>query len=412
MKQNIQWLLLFSFVLFMITSCTDEDIELLQTEGVSQSTRGIGTSPSNYHRIGLANAIKLANAKLQPGKQESLPVSVTPVLAQTKEASNYNISDTLAFILNFPKGFAIVSNDDRCLPILGYSQTGSFSMENELAKHYVVENIEPLMINTCAGSVTNLSAPERSGALTHYSVQPPQLPTLGQRHPYDKYVISEHPGCPSGCVPVACATLLTATQKKLEWKGYLFNFPQIKEALIAGPSYDDHIVNTLTGTTSRQTETWTGPINFIDTYDGAIDAMSRLLYELGKDMHTEYKTEGSFTYYSHAYQTLWNAGIDMTFYNSTYDSERIVSWLEDCYYVFQTGIMTSKDGKVTGHAWSVLGCDYWVDPTDNNKVFNLCLYCDWGWNGLGNGFYTDSLFSPYIGHHYYLTDMFGIKIKL
>lgn len=91
-------------------------------------------------------------------------------------------------------------------PVLGFSDTGHFDLENEIAKVNFVDKIGAYIDdNEDKGITYEVKAEDFDGC---YAASPSIMSSIGQGEPWDKYVIEEHPGCPVGCVAVATALFL------------------------------------------------------------------------------------------------------------------------------------------------------------------------------------------------------------
>jgi hypothetical protein len=309
--------------------------------------------------------------------------------------------DVVAYIVNYPDdgGFCIVANDDRINPVLAYSENGSFSEDNEECMNYFVNNIETYMIDHCTSDDTVVSESNEAAADSVYSVDPIIKTKLGQRAPYNQVVEQSHPGCPVGCVPLASVMIMSYCKSKLVYNNYLYQLSNINKFIVAGSdtvvSVDPYIQTIIPGGNY-------GPIQFLNSYSGAVNAICRLVADLGTAMETNYTVSGSSTRYENARQVMGNIGFDVSGWYS-YSDTSIVSKLLDGYLIYQTGC---KDGETIGHAWAIDGCKYNII---NGKYTNIYLNCDWGWYGSGNGYYCGDVFTPLSGYAYRLQSYFTVK---
>lgn len=68
-----------------------------------------------------------ANAS-QPNRQARVAVPQTRTIRKTDAVKDGN--ETLFHVINYDEGFVIVSGDRRTVPVLAYSETGSFEVNN------------------------------------------------------------------------------------------------------------------------------------------------------------------------------------------------------------------------------------------------------------------------------------------
>lgn len=76
--------------------------------------------------------------------------------------------------------------------------------------------------------------------------------------------------------------------------------------------------------------------------------------------------------------------------NWTYDEDRVIKSIDNGCPVFMSAIA----GLVSGHAWVVDGYMKRQYVSNSGKVGkNQCLvHCNWGWNGLNNGYFVSGVF--------------------
>lgn len=60
-----------------------------------------------------------------------------------------------------------------------------------------------------------------------------------------------------------------------------------------------------------------------------------------------------------------------------------------------------------GHAWVSDGYSYCIDK-DNGNMINPYIHCDWGWGGIGNGYFTANAFKVEI-YNFIPTIYFALK---
>jgi hypothetical protein len=377
----------------MSASCTS-----LSEDGISDKNLGSTSSKESLdlHAISESTAKEIAKSVIHRTRS-SEDAEVSYVMAKSAALDK----DIVAYIINYPEegGFCIIANDDRINPVLAYSESDTFSSDNELCMNYFVNNIESYMAEACNSENMVLSTSENSTADSVYCVEPIIKTKLGQWSPYNQIVEKTHPGCPVGCVPLTTVMLLSYTKTTLVYNNYKYYFPDINEAIVEGPSYSGIITTPITSSGFNP-----GPLQFEKTYNGAVRAISQLASDLGEAMNTDYEVDSSNTYISKARQVMSDIGCDVTSWG-TYNDSELVSKLKDGYLIFQNGC---KDGESVGHAWAIDGCKYKIV---NNQYTDIYLNCDWGWDGDNNGYYCGSVFKLSSGYEYRLNSYFAVKIE-
>lgn len=305
--------------------------------------------------------------------------------------------DTVGYILNRPNdnGFVVVGNAATSKPVLAYNESGNFSYtesNDDIVYVNFISKIPDFIDNPKIGIDSAITLPI---SLEDYYenktyIYPKLHVHLGQRSPYDKYVIQEHPGCPVGCVAVATAAIMSHTKRYLQnYHGENFNLLDIISAYTPWATGNYSSIN-LASSLSK---------------DEANDRFAKLVYYIGKDVNMEYNTDESKANRSIAYYLFKQLGFDvyesgLTNYNITN-----IAWsLMDGYLVYARG---SNKNETDGHAWVIDGCKWKnVDITTNNVtsrtdlsdgpkrlITDIYLHCDWGWDGENNGYFNSDVFS-------------------
>lgn len=85
-----------------------------------------------------------------------------------------------------------------------------------------------------------------------------------------------------------------------------------------------------------------------------------------------------------------NIDYDVTSDYEDFDIEEITRCLDsfNLIYIVGTDYLAGK-----GHAWVSDGCHYCVDEEDESIIIDTYIHCDWGWGGVGNGYYSGNVFS-------------------
>lgn len=350
---------------------------LEDTPIIEYATTNSGNSQTS---INLDEAINIANKVLKKDITRSLSALPTcNYVVKDSKTRSLSSSDTLAYVLNYPndEGFAIISSTKNVYPVLAFSDKGSFSFDNEIAKINFIDKIE----NYIASADQSNSYEVRSDDFDSCVVINPLVKfSLGQTDPWDKYVIQEHPKCPAGCVAVATALIMLHSKSELSYHGTVYDLKSIVKAigLVQNPDY---------------LETDENPdFQPIYTYDEAVDKVAKILYWIGDDVDMQYSPGLSTAFSSRAYDLLKSLNFEIPSGQRTFNIEEIAQYVNNGHIVYLRG----SDPKQGGHAWVVDGCYFcYSDIKNHTGVMNPYIHCDWGWDGLGNGYYSSSVFSVY-----------------
>ncbi len=289
------------------------------------------------------------------------------------------------------KGFVIVSGDDRCYPILGYADEGSFSQDN------VPENLATLL-ETFSDQVAMLSIPKADNIQSDYSSAPVSAPAYiptavksaiapmltckwGQNAPYNSscpvYSTSTGEHCAVGCTAVAMAQFL-----------YYFKNRNVKtlQDNIEGYTTSGSIV--VPATAKGAKIDWN---NMLDSYVGnesetQIKAVANLLFYCGSAIKTVYRkgsSSANFSLIRSALLRLLNfyPGSRIA-YRSSYST---ADWENMIYNEIANGrpVLYAGSSNSAGHAFV-------VDGFDGDDFYHI----NWGWTGNSNGYFHLSAVKP------------------
>lgn len=351
-------------------------------------------STSECHRISQLKAVEIANnfiASIDKSTERQPTCDVTYVLNEKSSRGLVSFPDTLAYVINYPdnKGFVIVCADNKMNPILAFSESGSFSFENDAVMETFVDNIASYIEK---GDTMEID----TGLQLEFGFKQvaPKIKTiLDQESPFDKYVIVDNPGCPVGCVAVATALIMSHCESEVVFNGHHYIFPSIVEAIY---NHQQPFGRNL-ATHGLYSEI---------SYENAIDEMAFLLYEIGKNIGMEYAPGESSAYTSKAADLLKELGYEFSsgqlYNNGNYD------WLTD-YLIEDNIILTSG----SGHAWVIDGVYYKLnDSSDRSKYVNKYFHCDWGWNGYSNGYYSGDVFTISNGDKFRINYYYPVKAHI
>ena len=318
---------------------------------------------------------------------KSTPVSLPRRMMANAQQSPYYIFNTTD-----NKGFVIVSGDDRTRNILGYTDNGSFDPNNippnmkEMLENYAQEMV---MLDQLGITGENVTVPHP----THNSISPMITSHWDQGAPYwnqcpefldldeNGDTISER--AYTGCVATSMAQIMN-----------YYKFPLYCTQTI--PSYEmvyywneDYYV-TDTDPLSPIIFDWD---NMKDNYTGAEteaekNAVAWLMLYAGCAAHMNYGANASSTsdpYIPTAFNDYFNYDAKLV-YRSDYEQ---ADWEEMIYQELFEGrpiIYNGRSGTGGGHSFV---CD--------GYAYGDYFHINWGWGGLGDGYFVLSVLNPYAG---------------
>lgn len=278
------------------------------------------------------------------------------------------------------QGFVIVSGDDATKTILGYSDEGTFSVENMPENLQSWLNFYQSEIKYAMDSGWSATLPDsvQTVALRSASAMSPLLGNIkwDQGEPYNIL-------CPvnqttkvqtvTGCVATAMAQIMMYHK----WP-------------VSGTGSNSDVTSsygTLFVDFSKTSYDWN---NMLDSYGGTSTlkqdtAVATLMYHCGVAANMNYNTTSSASYYDAAKALIKNFGYDADiqicsreFYTNTDWKNKIKSELDAARPVFYSG-----STEAGGHAFV-------CDGYDSNDLFHI----NWGWGGLNNGYFELSSLEP------------------
>jgi len=281
-------------------------------------------------------------------------------------------------------GFVIVAGDDIAIPILGYSDSGSFD----------ADNVNPEMQWWLDSYAAEIEWAKSQGIETVVSYQDASnksdiaklcSTTWDQSKPYNlKCPQSGRTYCYTGCV----ATAMAQVMKK-------WNHPSATTTLI--PSYTASSLNTTVGPVSSGTSfTWSKMTNSYSSSSTDNTGVSTLMFACGVSVEMDYSTSGSGasetdipyalkTYFDYADCARLVYRTDMT---ADGWADAIYNDLAKGYPVIMCGAQlttsSSSSASLSGHCFV---CDGYQASSDK-------YHFNWGWSGSGDGYFALTALAP------------------
>ncbi len=305
------------------------------------------------------------------------------------------------YIFNMePKGFVIVSAEDRYNPVLAFSDESSFVFDAEksapafasLGEHerrieYIRENnikANPAIQKEWAVLIENeveryLGKDDPEGMV----VAPLTTTTWNQGEFYNAFTPRDAAdpdnvagGTYCGCAPIAMSQLIK-----------YHNYPEVGNGY---NSYDDP-------TYGEQSVDFCRPYNWSnmpDSLSGPNDDVAEFIYHVGASTNTEYSTTYTSTFVSYMRDALvefWNYDESANwFFDDPNDSDFARIAIQDLNQ--GRPLMLTGESYINGvfggaHAWVADGYGYFLDPDPNQP--DAYFHFNWGWGGDNNGWFLD-----------------------
>lgn len=407
MKQKL-WGVIAIFVACLAISCVTENTlpQNLKMHVESNST------------IPVERAIENLNSFLVRHNQETKAMGVG--ISDVMVVSSQNVTrsngeslpaiDSLLYLVNFENnsGYAILSADERIgAPIIAVTETGSinaqaFNLNNRdlgngttssddfsldlpignpdpsdtsIGGSQIVNDMIVEFVNGRVGNEYNYvggndNTPPADNT-SPYWVAPILTTIWGQGTPYNLKCPAEENGehNPAGCVAIALGQVIAHFEA---------------ERTDVSKEYDWQVIKSV-----GKMEDWQAIKNDVKSYNNTQkDEISTFIRDLGDMCCMDYDDGGSSSLPWKIDNCLQDFGFKESELYWFYDSESIIESLWDANPVIISGARTDCKG---GHTWVIDGYDYTTNTDDDN---NILFHCNWGWNGMCNGFYFSKVFNP------------------
>jgi len=291
-------------------------------------------------------------------------------------------------------GFVVISGDDRTNPILGYSDTGSIDPSRMPANMKAWldgydRQMGELATMSDAQAEAVMSAPRKAKVTTRNSIAPMITTQWDQATPYwnecpqfmnsddeaDGYELAY-----TGCVATSMSQLM-----------YFHKYPEQTTNVIPAYTftYSDGNYNYSTVEMDALPTTTFDWAHMRETYTGAEDevytsAVAHLMFYVGCALKTQYGVSSSGAYTDDIPKAfaLFGYGSKIAFRNDYTQAD----WDNLVYEELKAGrpmIYNGTAGSGGGHSFICDGFEY-------GDYFHI----NWGWGGMGNGFFQLSILNP------------------
>ena len=310
----------------------------------------------------------------------------TSVQAATSNNAAYYI-----FNIGNNQGFVIVSGDDRINPILGYSDEGNFDEAKTPAnmKNMLNEYAQQISMLDKVSNVKGAIAATRNVVDTRNSIAPLLTTKWDQARPYwnkcpqVQNEDGEYEPSYTGCVATAMSQIMK-----------YYNYPAQTTQMI--PSYQygygtGNMGEYITQYTEDLPVTTFDWAHMIDSYNGSedevyTDAVATLMLYVGHAAHMTYALTASGTtdpYIPKAFNNYFDYNAQLV-YRSDYDQQ---AW-EDMVY---QELVAGRPMVYNGRAGSGGGHSFVCDGYEMGDYYHI----NWGWGGLGNGYFQLAIMNPH-----------------
>lgn len=394
MKKIALLLSLLGMICIAAVSCTTDAITPFNTENIQQDR-----DRTEQDALCLTNQL----LGVQQGRNSSNDVEITPIL-RTPLTRSIAHPDTIAYVINRldeKGGFSVISKSQFAPAVLAFADTGRFDLEtqNEIVREQFTDFLPDY-----------IAYHEQLGTSSSY-LDPSNLIDIDpiirgeswwQIAPYDKYVIQEHPGCPVGCIPLACVRAMIFAKDKVtlpvdDYRQELFDLKEIRSSM------EEYELYTFIGCDGDSIDEYWIKSRYAD----AQDRIAKLLYLFGKMCRATYTTSGTGVSNAMALTRMsilnFTCIPDVGLKFLDYDFVDIISHLKNNCIIIMGGtdVSLGADSEV-GHAWVVDGAVYHkmifypissLGGREDEILAMSYLHCDWGWGGDCNGYYNGDIFN-------------------
>lgn len=317
--------------------------------------------------------------------------SLKPVALSNRMLKAGNQAAFYIFNVGNNQGFVIISGDDRTNPILGYSDEGYFDETKAPSnmKNLLNEYAQQISMLDEVSNVKGAIAAAKNVVDTRNSIAPLLTTKWDQARPYwnkcpqVQNEDGEYEPSYTGCVATAMSQIMK-----------YYNYPAQTTQVI--PSYQygygtGNMGEYITQTTEDLPVTTFDWAHMLDSYNGSedqvyTDAVATLMLYVGHAAHMTYALTASGTtdpYIPKAFNNYFDYNAQLV-YRSDYDQQ---TW-EDMVY---QELVAGRPMVYNGRAGSGGGHSFVCDGYEMGDYYHI----NWGWGGMGNGYFQLAILNPY-----------------
>ena len=319
--------------------------------------------------------------------------NIKPASLSVNKLKGSNQAAFYIFNVGDNQGFVVVAGDDRINPILGYSDEGYFDEAKAPSnmKNWLNEYAEQIALLDQVSNIKDaIAAPKAENVVdTRNSIAPLLTTKWDQARPYwnkcpqVQNEDGEYEPSYTGCVATAMSQIMK-----------YYNYPAQTTQVI--PSYQygygtGNMGEYITQTTEDLPVTTFDWAHMLDSYNGSedqvyTDAVATLMLYVGHAAHMTYALTASGTtdpYIPKAFNNYFDYNAQLV-YRSDYDQQ---AW-EDMVY---QELVAGRPMVYNGRAGSGGGHSFVCDGYEMGDYYHI----NWGWGGLGNGYFQLAIMNPH-----------------
>lgn len=284
-------------------------------------------------------------------------------------------------------GFVVIAGDDAAVPVLGFSETGTFCTEGmpENILHWFdsytaqINYLRNIGEKQRASGAALWERVAREGIRTYSPVKRVETPSWGQKAPFNNLCpVVDGGKSVAGCVCIAVCEVMFIHKWPLTTKGDLLPDYEYKT--------DKNNTQTITGHNLSTSYDWANiKASYKGSYtDDEATAVATLVHDVGVMLQSDYNPTGT--------GAMAESIVPQVLRYMDYDSSAFLLYREECTAREWSNLIKKDidaglpvlyggDGEGGGHQFVVDGY-----ATDDY------FYVNWGWNGSDNGYFKLSSF--------------------
>ncbi len=267
-------------------------------------------------------------------------------------------------------GFVIISGDDRTVPVLGYSDSGSFNEEN------MPDNLKA-WLDSYADQIAAIEAGAQPARVQSVGTAITQMlkTTWNQGAPYNN-------NCPEYSSGYKSATGCTATAT-----AQIMNYHESPTTASVIPTYTTGSYNIEVSALVATTFDWE---NMLDSYSGSEDeanitAVATLMRYVGQSMSMDYGPQSGSTTSRAIKGLVTYMGYNQNATVELRSNYTIQAWHKLIHNELNGGRPVLYGGRSSGGGHSFV-----IDGYDGASLFHV----NWGWGGMCDGYFSLEVLNP------------------
>lgn len=361
--RRIYLLLCAAFALFL-AACTSEE-PLTPKEISSSESRGNHvTVPQALQRAGkMLESLDKSQGLTRSGYKNRIVLDIECIRSSAKtRSSDGSMPDTLYYVINYANGngFAIVSADNRTVPIYAVSAEGNCNIEDTVFNKGLADFFRCMEYDIlCTARGTDIFPVD---TIIYNPPTDVVIPIVEKVDPWFSFSVSTwHQGdplnrfCPEkdgkkcvvGCVAIGVGQIMSVYRHPSGYQDNVYDWDEI--------------------TRTQQSE-----------------SLAHLLRDLGKEenLYMRYGKDASGTTTNNIDRTLYNMGYEHVGYGTSFTIKGAAEALK----AGPIAMRGYDKGRKESHFWTVDGYITYLDQFKFDDSVPM-FHCVWGWGGSGNGYY-------------------------